>query len=306
MPTETRHRVRIGGSTLALILAVSLWGTSFVAMKVAVGVLPPLAVVFLRMVAAGLLVAPVCQQFLPRRIAPTHWPILLFMALCEPGLYFLLEGYALTLTTASQAGMVAAVMPLLTVVGASFALAEPITPRLTLGLALSIAGVVTLSLGGAPSREAPNPALGNALEFLAMAVGAGYAVSARYLAGWYSPWFLTAFQAWAGAVMFLPGAYLLTGVAVAQLPVTLWVAVLYLGSFVTLGAYGLFNWGLSRVPAGQASLFINLIPVVALLSGWLLLDDRLTSVQIAGCMTVLVGVVIGQSRRGQRSTRPES
>ena len=77
---------------------------------------------------------------------------------------------------------------------------------------------------------------------------------------------------------------------------SLW-AVVYLGVIVTVGAYGLYNFGVSRLPASQASAFINLIPLFTLLLAAVLLGERLTGQQMAGAALVFVGVALSQWRR---------
>ena len=73
-------------------------------------------------------------------------------------------------------------------------------------------------------------------------------------------------------------------------------AIVYLGIFVTLGAYGLYNFGVSRIPVNQASAFINLIPVFAIFLGWLFLSERLTLMQFAAVALILAGVTFSQER----------
>ncbi|MGV8455706.1 EamA family transporter, partial [Pseudomonas aeruginosa] len=57
-------------------------------------------------------------------------------------------------------------------------------------------------------------------------------------------------------------------------------AVVYLGVVVTVGAYGLYNFGVGRLPASQASGFINLIPVFTLVFAALLLGETLNGPQM--------------------------
>jgi drug/metabolite transporter (DMT)-like permease len=77
--------------------------------------------------------------------------------------------------------------------------------------------------------------------------------------------------------------------------------VLYLGVFVTIGAYGMYNYGMSKIPAGQASSFINLIPVLTLVMGLVLLGERLNPMQYAASALVIVGVYVSQDTRRKRT-----
>ena len=126
------------------------------------------------------------------------------MALCEPCLYFSFEARALELTTASQAGMITAMLPLMVAVGARLILGEVLRARTLAGFGLAILGACWLSVAGTPSVDAPHPVLGNFLEFIAMVCATGYIISLKWLTARYSPFFLTAVQAFVGAVFFFP------------------------------------------------------------------------------------------------------
>jgi drug/metabolite transporter (DMT)-like permease len=283
-------------ATLALITAVVLWGTSFVAVKTALADLPPLALVGLRMLIASALMAPAWRRLPQPDRRPGDRRLLLALVFLYPIAYFTLETNAITLTTASQAGAVTAAAPLLVAVGARLFLGERLGPPAVVGLAMATAGVVALSLGSSSSDAAPNPALGNLLELLALATYAAATLILRPLTARYASWLLTGLQVTAAAIVFLP-AVLLTPLETyaAASPVT-WAAVVYLGLAVTLLPIGLFNLAVSRMPAARAALAVNLVPVVAITTGWLLLGETLTLLQLVAAAAILGGVLVGSRR----------
>ena len=164
---------------------------------------------------------------------------------------------------------------------------------------MAIAGAVWLSLAGQATDQAPNPLLGNTLEFLAMATASGYMVTLRHLTRSYSPHFLTCFQAVIGFVFFLPMLALPSTHLPTEFPLLPTLGLVYMGTIVTLGAYGLYNYGASKLPASQASVSINLIPVFAVSMGWIWLGERLNGQQIAASVLVLAGVLLSQWRKGR-------
>lgn len=280
---------------VALCAAMLLWSSSFIAMKIALRGYDPMVMIFGRMAIATALFASVWRRnFASITYRKGDWKLMGFMALCEPCMYFVFEAYALQYTSASQAGMVVAIMPLTVAVAARFVLQEHLVPRVWAGFFLALAGVIWLSIGGSASENAPNPLLGNFLEGLAMASATGYVISAKRLSVAYPPLFITAVQSVAGFVFFLPVLFLPTTTLPTSLPLAPSLAVLYLGTCITLGAYGLYNFGVSRLPAGQASAFINLIPVMTLIMGRAFLGDELTMAQYAASGLVLVGVLMSQ------------
>jgi len=278
---------------LALLAAVLLWGLSYPAMKSVLAALDPQAVMWARMAVALLVLTPVLRRVRPH-FRKADAAALAVMCLLMPCAYFFFESNALRYTTAMQAGIVSATVPLLVACGAALFLKERLTPRSLAGLVLALAGVSLMSLLGRASETAANPLLGNALEVCAMVCAAGSMLLLKRLAGRYGSWSLTILQTVAGAVFFLPGAPEVFRRAPALLaggPV--WV-LLFLGSAVTLGAFGLYNFGMSRLPAGRASAFINLVPVLAVVFGWLLLGESLTPGQAWAALLVLAGVGLSQ------------
>ncbi len=286
---------------LCLTGAVAVWGTSFAATKVALDAFAPVTLIWLRMTIATTIVVALWRHIPKGRYLRGDWKWLLLMVVCEPCLYFLFEAYALKYTTSGQAGVIAALVPLLVAMGAWLFLSERLTSRIIAGLVISIGGVIALSLMGDATQHAPNPALGNILELAAMTCAAGYVLTLKHLTRRYSAWYLTGLQAIAGAIFFLPGVLLEQPQPWSEISSYHWWVMLYLGTLVTLGAYGLFNYGVSQIPASRAALFINLIPVVAVVTGWGLLNESLTFWQLLVIVAILAGVYVGESQ----GRRPE-
>ena len=219
------------------------------------------------------------------------------MGICEPCLYFLFEAKALELTSASQAGMITAMLPLLVAILAWSWLKESISRQALTGFSLAIIGACWLSLASETSLSAPNPLLGNFFEFLAMICAAGYTVSLKHLTNNYPPLFLTAFQAFIGTIFFFP-FLLMPGVGIPVIWDTVpALAVIYLGTFITLGAYGCYNYSVSRIPASRAASYVNLIPVFGVILGMIILGDRLNLSQWLACGLVFCGVWLSSRKK---------
>lgn len=275
--------------------AVLFWGTSFAATKSALASFSPMTVNWLRMVIASLAFAPFWRG-VPR---PVHrrgdWKLLALTAILMPCIYYLLEAYAMTYTTSSQAGVISALVPLLVAAGAWLFLKERLGVRPAIAIAISLGAVAVLSLGGSVQASAPNPVLGNLLEFFAMVGAAGSTLVIKHLSSRYSPWLLTGFQAAVGVVFFAPGALTSAPATWLSAPLAAWAGVAYLGVFVSLGAFGLYNTALAMMPASRAALAINLVPAVAMATGWLALGETMSLAQFAACAAIVAAVVLGES-----------
>ncbi len=299
--TENTHRLL---PTISLVIAMLLWASSFVALKLAFQGYHPMQVIFGRMLIASLCFVVFIPTFRKISWRRRDLKYLLIMAICEPCLYFLFEARALELTSASQAGMITAIMPLLVAIMAWSWLKEKITRQTLTGFCLAITGAAWLSLASDTSLNAPNPLLGNACEFLAMVCAAGYTVSLKHLSSNYPPLFLTAFQAFIGSLFFFP-FLLLPGVGwTVGWTTTPALAVIYLGTFITFGAYGCYNYGVSRISASRAAGYVNLIPVFSVILGMIILGDRLNSSQWLACVLVFCGVWLSSRKEPSPALPP--
>lgn len=76
----------------------------------------------------------------------------------------------------------------------------------------------------------------------------------------------------------------------------------YLGGVVSLGGYGLYNVGVSRLSAAGAAAYTNLIPILTLASGVILLREVFLPGQYMASVLVVAGVLLSQwgGRRGRR------
>lgn len=280
----------------ALAGAMLLWSGTFIAIKAALEYFHPVLLMFFRMAVSSLCLLP----FLPSwvRVTPYtrgDWRIILLLVFSEPCLYFLFEGYALSYTTASQAGLITALLPLLVGVSAFLLLGERLCRRTWVGFSLAVGGVILLTLAGEETSTAPNPLLGNTLEFCAMLMACVYTLCVRKLP-LYAPFFITALQS-VGGMCFFGALSLLPDVPLpaSPPPALAWCAVAFL-SFSSIVAYGLYNMGIARIGAGRAAAMTSLIPALALIMGILFLGEGLNLMQSLALVPLCAGVVLSQSR----------
>ena len=280
--------------SLCLVLAMFLWGSSFIAMKLAFQDYHPMVVIFGRMLIASLAFLCLLPRFQTIRIRRQDWYLLVVMAASEPCLYFFFEALALQNTSATQASLITTMLPLLITIASVYFLGERSSKQTIFGLFLSMGGAITLSLGGEVSQQAPAPILGNFYEFMSMLCATVYTLTIKRLTIHYPALFLTAIQAWIGALFFapfltlpqvpLPQSFLLIPMA----------AILYLGLAVTLVAYSLYNFALAHMEASKSSIFITLIPLFTLLLSRILLQESFTLWQYIGGFTLFSGVIVSQ------------
>lgn len=281
---------------LSILGAVFLWGSSFSAMRYLLMFLPPYGVMFCRIFIAFLFILPLSAKFIPKNYRKGDWKILLPMVIFQPCLYFLFETNALTYTTSSQAGIISACLPLMVAAAAWMFLSEAMRPVTVFGLMLSISGVIMLTIFQGTETSATSPVLGNFLEFLAMASACGNMILVKKLSARYDTWSLTFMQVGAGLVFFFPGISHVLAADQAIWNLKIIFILIYLGICVSFLSFGLYNWGISKIDASRASVFINLIPVTAVILGWVFLGETLNPRQILAAGVVITGVMISNRR----------
>ena len=282
-------------ANLCLTIAMLIWGSSFIALKHAILFYPPEWVMFLRMSITLVICACLWRWVRRFNYQAGDWKLLLLMSAAEPCLYFWLEGQALQYTSAAQAGVLVSCLPIFVAVLAWIVLKERSSSAIVVGFLFCIGGSILLSLVSNSSTHAPNPLLGNSLEIAAMFFAAIYTLCVKQLSTRYSPLSLIALQGISGSLFFGPQAWLTP--LPSEHSITSLLSILYLGAFVTLGAYGLYNYAISKVSVLKAAAFSNLTPVFALLLAVLLMGETLSLLQGAAIACIFLGVFISQRHK---------
>ncbi|HHW61755.1 MAG TPA: DMT family transporter [Syntrophomonadaceae bacterium] len=279
---------------LSLLLTVFFWGLSFIGIKFVLKSFSPFVYMFLRFFIASLFfLCILLYKGFPSLERKTH--LLLFLtALFEPGLYFIFETYGLTLTTASNASIITAMVPVLVMILASLLLKETISKRSVFGIFGSFLGIIVLVLGKSGFSWTWNTSTwGDLLMFGAAVSAAMYMVLARSLSSTLSSLEITSFQMFYGTIFFLP-AFLMKLPSLQWSAVTLdsIIALLFLALFASVAGYFLYNYALTQIPASRASVFLNGIPVVTTIAAAIILGEHLTPLQTLGAIIAITSVTI--------------
>jgi len=283
-------------STYAAALGMTVaFGLSFVATKYALRGFQPLLIALLRFTIAGA-VLWLLWRLRRRRERVTRADLARFAGLgfVSLTLYFALEIGGIARTSASEAAIIIATIPIFVGVLAAVVLHERNDARLWLGIALSFAGVAALVLlGGGDAGGTP---LGNLLVLGAAFTAAVYNLMARRLMVSRSALYVTAYQHLFGAVFTAPLALVELFVVGARRPTGASVAGLaYLAFFCSVLAYLLLNYAFRFLEGSRVAVFINLTPVVAVAAAYVLLGERFTPGQAVAAVVVVLGVWIANT-----------
>jgi len=287
---------RLAANAAAFVAAV-LFGSSVVAVRVAVQEVPPLSLAVLRFGQGGLLLVFVLLLIGARDLLRVRWhdlPLLLLLGAVLFTVFPVSFNASLRLIEASRGALILATIPLWSALLARIARSERLAPRQLIGVLLSLAGVgLALAERGVGSRGGLGSLAGDGLMLVTALCGAAYAVLAQRAFARYGALTVTTYAMVLGTLLLLPAALVegLVGV-LPQLDRQTVALLVFLGVFG--GALGFFLWtfALTRLTPTQVAVYINLNPLVAIVLAAALLAERLTIVFAAGFGAVLVGVLL--------------
>jgi len=297
------------GVYIGVILAMALWGFTFVVFKVANESFRPITIVTFRLFASLFFLfgfALLLKRL--NRIRPTDQKWFLLLALFEPFFYFLGEAYGLTMVTATVGAVIISTIPLIVPFVSYMMFRERLTAMNMVGLVISFAGVlmVILTRSGGLSADPK----GILLMFVAVFSAVGYTMVVKKLADDYNPITITAYQSLYGLLMFIP-LFLVFEIphldlATASTPSIL--GVLYLGVIGSGICFILLTIAIRELGAARANIFANLVPVVAAILSFLLLGEPMPALKALGIFVVITGLFMSQVSgiQAKRAARREA
>jgi drug/metabolite transporter (DMT)-like permease len=287
-------------SWILLWLLASLWGASYLFIKIGLEDFSPAMVVFLRTLLAAVVLAPLAlHRGAMRGLRPLFWPIVLLAAV-QVAVPFLLISWGEEEITSSLAGILVASAPILTALLAPFIdREERSTARAGFGIGVGIVGVALLlgvDVGG--DSAALVGGLAVLLASLGYALG-GFYLKARFREA--QPIGVVTATMLASAVLVLP-------VALATFPghtpdLGPIAAIAALGAGGTGVAFVIFYTLIAKVGPAKASIVAYVAPVFAVIYGVAFRDEAFTLATLVGMALILGGSWIAGQARAPAATR---
>jgi len=280
-----------------LLMTIILWGLSFISTKVLLNFLPPSTIAILRQLIA--LVPLTTAMFLTKSFKiPDIGDMLLIAVSGFLGivLYFLFENSGMKYTTASNASIIVAAVPILTLISEITFFKMKINIKILSCIITSIAGVYLVISNNGRLDFSSSSLHGNLLIIGAMFCWVGYTIINKKLDYTkYSPLVLVFYQTLSATILFIPFT-LAERRQWQPLPSYALLNLLYLGIFCSALAYIMFNYSSQKLGPTISSTFLNLTPVVSVTAGFFLLGEVLTLTQLAG-MIIIIGSLFVISRK---------
>ena len=272
-----------------LILLASIWGASYLFMRVAAPEFGAIALIEIRVLVAALVLLPFLLARTKLSSILPYWRELLIVGAMNSAIPFCLIAYATLHLSAGYAGVLNAGAPLFGAVIAVIWLGEQLDASLRVGFVLGFLGVFVLAWPEIDANLGPST----------LAVLAAILAAACY--GWaasYTRLYTAHIETLAKVTGSMAGASIvLAPFAIMTWPDTpisakSWMSVAALGAICTGVAYLLYFRLISSIGPSQAISVTYMVPAFAVLWGMLFLDEQITAPMLIGSAIILGGTAL--------------
>lgn len=286
---------------LVLTVAMAIAAGNPVVGRAVVAEVPPVALTFWRFVAAVSVLAvfgmrPLWRQ---RHLFLRHWKMMLAMG--APGIagYNAFLYLGVQTTTAINAALITATVPVVVVAMISVVHRERIGAMLALGMAIGLLGVVVTVIRGdlAVLRQLAFVP-GDLLMLVAVFAFSFYSLLLRDLPRGLHPVAFMLVIHTVALVTIVPFYAWEIGTGLTFAPSAAAVgAILYVGVMATAVSFSMYNWAIATVGVGAGSQFVYLTPVFASLMAVAFLGETFRGYHLAGVLLIFVGIYVATRRR---------
>lgn len=275
--------------TVALLFTILIWGMSFLSIKLAVEIIPPMTLGLVRFVIASILLSIVVRIVEPNaKVNKKDMPMLALAGFIGVTLYFFFENNGIKLIQASTASIVIATIPIFTIIFEAIVFKTRLTKMKILSVVVSFLGVF-LVVGWGFEALSPQTIAGCLFMLGAVIAWVIYTIITKPLFGKYSQITIVYYQTIFGTLLFIPFSLMETTVWSQVTPVIMF-NVLYLGIFCSALGYYTYVYAMDNLGVSTSSLFLNLMPLVTVIASFFILKEHITLMQVLGGLLIVASV----------------
>ena len=276
-----------------LLLLAAIWGASFLFTRLGASEFGAIALSWLRVAGASLVLLPLLRWRGETAALRAHWRPIFILGITNSALPFVLFSYALLSITASLSSIFNSASPLFGALIAWLWLKDRLSASRIAGLAIGFAGVLGLAGDEArlSSQADATSGLLAVLACLLASLSYGWSVNftKRHLSGVPAMAVAAGSQLAAALVLLAPALWLWP----ASMPgAAAWANVAALAVLCTGLAYVLYFRLIAHTGPANAIAVTYLIPAFAVLWGGLFLGERPTAAMLGGCAVILIGTAL--------------
>ncbi len=290
---------------LALIAVQILFGTWPIFGKIVLRSMSTTNLMLCRLIGAGIALALIQRNLRPLWTMPKK--DLGLLVLCSflgvvGNQFVYLNG--LSLTTVINTTLLSTTIPVFTLFVSILFGQDRLSFRRLLGIALAASGVIYL-VNPARADFAANTTIGNLLVVTSSFLYATYIVISKDIFERYGALNVITWIFVIGSVLTIPaGIYSLSNAQIHTLPPSVWLTVLFIILFPTVGAYYLNAWALTRVTPSTVAIYIYMQPLFAFGVAPILFGEKWNWRTVIAAVVIFTGVAI-VTRRGRSNAARE-
>ena len=295
-----------------LLLTAFLWGGTFIAGRMIAHSVHPVCAAFLRFAIATLFLLLLLVRVEGRIPVPGKKQILPIVLLGLTGVfaYNILFLTGLKYIQAGRASLIVATNPVFISLLSALFFREQLNWTKAVGICLSVTGaMIVISNGRIAELGSYRIGTGELLIAGCVLSWVAYSLIGKSVMAQLSPLTSVAYSALVGtALLFPPALYSGLGKEISGYTLKDWMDLFYLGFFGTVLGFSWYYQGIKRIGPMKASVFINFVPVSAIILASLILKEQITVSIVLGTMLVITGVYLtnasGVFRRYLRTLLP--
>ncbi|HWZ00024.1 MAG TPA: EamA family transporter [Edaphobacter sp.] len=290
----------------ACAVASCFWGCGFFFGKIALAEMRFSNMVLYRFLFAMPALLPLLVTHRPG-LNRREWGLLVVASFFGVPVQFLIQFYALSITTVSHAALMVGTMPVILAVGAAVFAHERMDLVGWMALAGSTCGAGLIALGAGSHSKGGATLAGDLLVVVSLLIALSWILINKELMERHSHVVVTAYGLAVGTLMLIVWVPVRYGMPpVAGVSVRAWLALAGSGVLCTATTTLLWNWGMTQVPASQAGVLLNMEPLIGSLLGVLVLGERLGPSAWAGGGLILASAITltTRSKTRVRETMP--
>lgn len=285
----------------SLVFTMLLWGGTFIAGRLLAESIAPASAAFLRFAIASAAMLVVTRLVEKRLILPPGkmWLPLILLGMTGVFAYNVFFFSGLQHISAGRASLIIACTPLVIFIFATLFLRERLTTLKAGGVLLSLIGAITVISNGHP-QSLLSGGFGPGEQAMVGCVlsWSAYSLIGRSVLGTLSPLTAVCYSSIIGTLLLsFPAAREGLFSRLATISSLDWASLAYLGVCGTALGFSLYYRGITKIGATRAGIFINLVPLFSILLSWLILDESIKPIVLAGGLLVLTGVTLTNFRK---------
>ncbi|SDE06780.1 DMT family transporter [Sporomusa acidovorans] len=292
-------------ANLLMAVTILFWGISYVSIKITVTEVPPVTMAAIRFIIASVLLWGLLKRLEPEAKLAKADRLPMALAGCLGiTLYFYFENIGVKLTTAANASLIVTIIPILAIGLDILFFGARVSVLKLVGIAIAIVGTYfSVTANGELDLKSAN-FVGNLLVVGAMLSWTFYTLASRSLQKKYSGMCMTTYQTIIGTALLIPLA-LTERNEWHAFSLQAWGHILFLSVCCSVLGYLFYMYVLKQLDVAITTLYLNLVPVVGVISGYFILGENVLPIQMAGGALTLLAIVVMNFEKARQKNMEE-